>query len=66
VSGVAQRDRRESVADAATGPVAREARNLGRGRAPRTPAVMLAVLGAGIAVAAGIVILVALLISSNS
>jgi hypothetical protein len=43
-----------------------EARALGRGRAARTPLLMIAVVAAVIAVVAGLVVLAAFLISSNS
>jgi hypothetical protein len=44
----------------------REARTLGRGRAGRTPVLMLALVTAIVAVVVALVITVAFLISSNS
>ena len=44
----------------------REARALGRGRAGRTPLLMLVITAAVIAVSVGLVVLIAFLISSNS
>jgi hypothetical protein len=44
----------------------REARALGRGRAGRTPVLMVTITAAVVAVVVGLIVLVAFLISSNS
>ena len=54
------------VASAVEEPAAREARALGRGRAARTPFMLVLVVATVIAVVAGLITLVAFLVSSNS
>jgi len=60
------RDKTRGVASAVEEPAAREARALGRGRAARTPFMLVLVVATVIAVVAGLITLVAFLVSSNS
>ena len=60
------RDKTRGVASAVEEPAAREARALGRGRAARTPFMLVLVAATVIAVVVGLVVLVVSLISSNS